>query len=93
MYLLVGILIGYLFGKYIGGKKEGDEGLIHWGWFMRTFKIHLHHWIIMSVILCVYLVVLCDYVGCDVNMLIIGFLLGGIMQGLTYSDRFELKVN
>ena len=65
-------------------KKTGEPGLIHWKWFINTFKIHLHHWIVMIILLMIYLYV------CGDNFLIIGFLIWGVMHGLTYSDKFEI---
>lgn len=83
--LIFGMLIGYVFGKFIGGKEAGDKGIIYWSWFLDSFKIHLHHWITMGFCLLIYL----QCFKGD-NLLIIGFLLGGITQGLSYSDRFKI---
>lgn len=81
----IGLISGYIFGNYIGGEREGEPGRIHWEFFLNTFKIHLHHWIVMSVLLIIYLLCIQNN-----DTIIIGFLLGGITQGLTYSDRFKI---
>ena len=83
--LIIGGLIGYLFGNFIGGSEAGERGRLHWDWFLNTCKIHLHHWIIMSVLLIIYLQWFCGD-----NLLVIGVLFGGIAHGLSYSDRFKI---
>lgn len=84
--LILSGILGYLFGDFIGGKKTGEPGRLHWEWFIKNCKIHLHHWIIMSLNLLIYICF-----GGD-KELIIGFLLGGTIHGLTYSDRFKILV-
>lgn len=85
--LFIGIILGYIFGYIVSGKSEGEKGLIHCNWCIETFKIHLHHWIIMSIILAYYLI----YVENKSNI-IIGFLIGGIIHGLSYKDRFNIII-
>ena len=81
--LIVGALLGYLFGWFISGKKEGEPGLIHWEWSVRNTCIHLHHWLVFTILLIIY---------ANLNVVIYppvaGFLLGGIVHGLTYSDWY-----
>lgn len=84
--ILLSIYIGYLFGNAIGGKQAGERGLIHWEWFIGKTKIHLHHWFIMLIILMLYLM----FIGN--NEVIIGFLIGGISQGLSYDDWYKFIV-
>jgi hypothetical protein len=125
--ILIGFILGWIFGNVIGGKSEGKKGLIHWTWFLDTFKIHLHHWIIMSIILIMYIIMVASKSAIledpnetssllamvasksailedpnetssllatinqsNYNSYIVGFLLGGIIQGLSYSDRFKI---
>ena len=49
--LLIGLAGGYGFGTFIGGETEGVRGRLHWELFLNTTKIHLHHWIIHSILL------------------------------------------
>ena len=93
--VLFGCILGFLFGKLISGAKEGEPGLIHWGWFIKKTNLHLHHWMICSVLLFIYLM----YVGPPkancvrskyADDLIVGFLFGCIAHGLTYKDRFDI---
>ena len=89
--ILIGFILGWIFGNIIGGKSSGKKGLIHWDWFLDTFKIHLHHWIIMIIILIMYIIILEESNDqANYNSYIVGFLLGGIAQGLSYKDRFEI---
>ena len=53
--------------------------------FLHTFKLHLHHWIVMGILLIIYL----HWFKGD-NSLVIGFLIGGVIHGLSYSDRFKI---
>lgn len=99
--LLIGGIIGYTITNFVSGKSEGKKGLIDFSWITKPFKIHLHHWIIFSIIL------LCIFVFSEKKHenkhdtqtykknkynLIIGFLIGGIIQGLTYTDRFKIFI-
>lgn len=84
MEFISGILCGYLFGCFIGGKKEGEPGNIHFEWFIQKTKLHIHHWIIFSLLLIIY------FCFCNTNMFITGFLSGGIIHGFTYNDWYKI---
>lgn len=66
-------------------KKEGERGGLHQEWTINKIKIHLHHWLVMFVILLIYI----NAVN-KPNQLVIGFLIGGIAHGLTYSDWYKI---
>ena len=85
MEFILGVLMGYLFGVFIGGEKEGDIGRIHWEWFIQKTRIHLHHWMVFSMLLLIY-ATMCD----NMNMFIQGVLAGGIIHGLTYDDWYKI---
>ena len=87
--LPIGLSCGYGFGAFIGGETEGVQGRLHWEFFLNTTKIHLHHWIVMSFVLIIYLTFI-EPCYKTYNQLIIGFLLGGIIHGLSYTDRFKI---
>ena len=82
--LLVGLLFGYGFGTFIGGVC----GRLHWEWRLNNTKIYLHHWIVMSFALIFYLTCI-EPIG-NYHWLIIGFLVGGVIHGLSYNDRFKI---
>lgn len=83
---LIGFIIGYFIAHFVSGKNEGDQGkfksIIL---FVGKNKIHIHHWIIAFVI-----IVFCMILPFQVNSLIYGLLLGIMLQGLKYSDRFKI---
>ena len=82
MILLIGLVIGFLFWKLVSGKHEGDEIGRSIRFTLKNYYIHIHHWIWCSVILILLLAI--NYH----NPLIIGILIGSIIQGLMYKDRF-----
>ncbi len=83
--LILGILIGFLIAKIFSGKKTGEEGKIKSLKFnVKNFTIHIHHWFIATLIL-VLLVLIKFY-----NDLVYGFLLGLIIQGITYPDFYKI---
>ena len=43
MELITGGIIGYACASLVSGETVGEKGLIHFEWFINTFKIHLHH--------------------------------------------------
>lgn len=53
------------------------------------YHLHIHHWLYLGILLGIS-------VSVDNNLLgkfwfLNGFCIGGILQGLTYSDKFKLK--
>ena len=85
--LAVGTLIGY-FTFHAGSRRIGLK--IMAGTKTSPTCIHLHHWMILSLILSVILLTM---IGCktlfsasDFVWSMIGFMLGGILEGLSRSD-------
>ena len=81
-YIIIsGIIIGFLIAKFFSGKKEGKQGILKSIKFsINKFNIHLHHWLIGSIIL-IALLIFKFY-----NDLVYGLIMGIIIQGLTYKD-------
>ncbi len=81
---LTGAILGFLFWKKVAGKYPGDN--IRHSLRIQTEKhwIHLHHWII-----CAFLIVIFAILDIEIDI-VNGFLTGGIVQGLTYRDRFRV---
>lgn len=71
------IVSSHFSGHHEGHKRE--KGLY---FNIGEYTLYIHHWIWMSVFL--VLVIYLNFI----NMFILGVLLGGIIQGLTYRDRF-----
>jgi hypothetical protein len=82
MILFFGVVIGFLFWKVVSGKYEGDKIERSFRFNIINYYIHIHHWIWCSVVLVALLIL--NYQ----NMLIFGVLIGSIIQGLLYKDRF-----
>ena len=84
MIFIIGIIIGFLFCKLIAGKYEGDKIKRSFRFSIKNYYIHIHHWIWCSVLLVVFLVI-----GFQ-NQFMLGLLLGSIVQGMFYRDRFVI---
>ncbi|MEI7688617.1 MAG: hypothetical protein WCI91_00350 [Candidatus Nomurabacteria bacterium] len=82
MNLLAGIIVGFLFFKLFAGKYEGDKIERSLRFSIKNNYLHIHHWIF-----CLTLLIIILILGFK-NELIIGLLIGSIVQGLTYKDRF-----
>ncbi len=82
MILIIGIILGFLFSKLLSGKHEGDKIEKSLRFSVKNNYIHIHHWIWCSMLLIVILVLNFR------NELIIGLLIGSMIQGLSYKDRF-----
>ena len=80
---VIPLILGYGFGSFIGGKKEGEPGRVDLEWMSPNINghiIHIHHWFTFTIIILILL-------RFDrLNEPIFWFLLGGIIQGLTYND-------
>ena len=85
---LVCLFVGYLFGRFIGGVSEGEPGRVHWEWFLKTFRVHIHHWMSATMVLVFYLATYTT----NRSYPLIAFIVGVILQGLTYADRFDIGV-
>jgi hypothetical protein len=94
-YLLIGFLIGFAFFTIMdrGEKMKPllfDSILIN---FMNN-TYHIHHWIIFLILLLILLFILSiriyDYTNC--KALLAGICLGSILQGLSYSDAFDIRI-
>ena len=58
-------------------------------------KYHIHHWIIFLVLFMIIIFMIlwsfCKYT--NFKALLLGICLGSIMQGLTYNDAFDIRIN
>jgi hypothetical protein len=85
--LLFGILLGFIFWKLFAGKYEGDKIEKSFRFLVGNYYIHIHHWLWCAILLLV-LFFISFY-----NSFIYGLLLGSIVQGLIYRDRFYIIYN
>jgi len=74
---------------YSGNKTEKQGRFKSLKFSLKKYYIHLHHGFIWSIILLLFYII--DFY----NSLIYGFLIGLIVQGLTYNDfyKFYYKKN
>ena len=66
------------------GKFPGDRSERSFILKVSNYSIHIHHWIWCSLLL--LLITLIKYY----NPLLLGLLIGSIIQGLIYKDRFVI---
>ena len=81
MDIATGLVIGFGFGEIIGGRKEGDIGLLHFEWKVGRRKIHAHHWLVSLIVLIIYFSVVQQP-----NRFVVFVILGTIAHGFTYGD-------
>ena len=82
MTLIIGLLIGYFFWKLFAGKHEGDKIERSFRFLIRGYYIHIHHWIWCTLLLMYF------FITSYQNYFVFGILIGSIIQGLQYRDRF-----
>jgi hypothetical protein len=84
MLILLGIVIGFLIAKLVAGKNTGDRTQRAIRIPVGNIKVHIHHWIWASVILIVFILLKFQ------NYFLMGILVGIMIQGLSYTDRFKI---
>ena len=82
--LLAGIIIAYIFWQSFAGAKEGERIERSLRPIIFGYRIHIHHWIWCAVLLAGFLY------SSDTSYFTIGLLVGSILQGLSYRDRFVI---
>jgi hypothetical protein len=84
----LGIILGYFLSKFLAGKKAGEQGIIKSIIIsFKTWKIHLHHWFLSSIVLSFYVF---DFL--HLHQFILGFLCGALIQGLNYPDWYRILI-
>jgi len=83
--LVLSAIVGYLIAEYIGGAEEGGPAKIKSIRIkVKDYVLHVHHWLYASVAL----VVMPSDIGH--KTVIEAFLVGVIVQGLTYKDFYKV---
>ncbi len=80
--LILGMLTGSVFLYFFAGKYEGDRIGRSIRLKIGIYRIHIHHWI-LSLFIFIFCIVFKFY-----HPFILGVLIGFILQGLMYRDRF-----
>jgi len=82
---IISAIVGFATAKIFSGKKEGKQGRIKPLQFQtKKYTTHIHHWLLGTIILGILLIF--NYY----NEIIFGFILGIILQGLTYKDFYKI---
>ncbi len=82
----LGIVIGFLIFEIFSGRKKGKMGASILILETRKHFYHLHHWFISLIILIILII------SSVKNNFIYGFLIGAIIQGLTYKDFYKFLI-
>jgi len=83
LQLGLGIILGYFTARFLAGKKTGQPGVIKSLTFrISDYRIHLHHWLLSSVVL-----VFVFFFNLFYSQFFYGLLGGCIIHGVfNYSD-------
>jgi len=93
IYIISGIIFGYTFFLYTTGTKKQVGKKPKVGYLIQLYLhqgkcFHVHHWLQLNVILVILSIVY--FLKRNIVLLpFIGFCIGGIIQGLTFPDRFS----
>ena len=91
-----GFPMGYLSGLFLAGSEVGQPGLINSLVFnFGNYQLHLHHWLISSMILIFFIFFLRKKFNFPALFLSIsiGFLFGWMLQGIfCYSDWHKILI-
>ena len=89
--IYIGIVLGYFFGKFFGGKKPGQLGtiksiIVNFG----NYRLHIHHWLLsLSILISNFAF---DF-SLPFRQFSLAFLGGLVLQGiLCYSDWHRIVV-
>jgi hypothetical protein len=94
-YILIGFIIGFAFFT-IMNRGEKMKPLFFNSIIINIMNntYHIHHWIIFLIVFLILLYILTmkitNYTNC--KALILGICLGSILQGLSYSDAFDIRI-
>jgi len=97
--LIISVCVGYFFFLYLShpDKKKNKLPKISIGNIdiLPNFRLHVgsktywfHHWFLLSIIIAIPIVVGENF---QFPMVVEGLLIGGILQGLRYPDRFKFR--
>jgi len=82
--LLIGAVIGFLLAKFIAGKDSSHPNVLRLN--LGSYVFNLQLWL-LALLMIIFFVFYGFY-----NDLLFGFLLGIIIQGITYNGFYEILV-
>lgn len=85
-----GYLVGFIVSSLIWGKTEGGTGLIpNLRITLGNKELLLHHWMLFLLLLLLILLFRNQF-STKLFYLLLGIIIGGLHQGLTYKDWYIL---
>jgi hypothetical protein len=95
--LVMGAIVGFIAAYLTSGKFEGDPGIIPSAILNNDiFYLHMHHWLYaLMLVFFIFMIdinydVLNSWRKKNLHFLLYGFLVGLIIQGLTYNDFLHI---
>ena len=82
LQFILSAILGFLFWNFFAGKHEGDKLERSFRPRIGQYRVHIHHWIWCGVLLIIFIIIKVY------NPILLGLLIGSIIQGLRYKDRF-----
>jgi len=82
LQFIVSLILGFSFWNFFAGKYEGDKLERSFRLKVGKYRIHIHHWIYSCIIFVIFML------ARIYNPILLGLLIGSIIQGLLYKDRF-----
>jgi hypothetical protein len=93
-YIIIGFLLGLCFYLIIDNGENKKPKLFNSIIInILNSKYHIHHWIIFLLIFLILIPIILFYKYTNYFALMLGICLGSILQGLTYNDAFNIKIN
>jgi hypothetical protein len=91
MFSIFGVFCGFIVAAYCSGRETGEKGRVSLKIRFRDYFLHFHHWICASIAL----IATHEYFENhfwnhqDFQIFLYSFLIGLIIQGLTYKDFYK----
>lgn len=92
IFSIIGYVVGFMYNYFTSGRTEGVQGIIpNIEFSFGSKNIIIHHWLTQALVLGAVLIIETKYsfIPRLLLYLMVGFLLGGINQGLLYSDWYK----
>ena len=85
------MFLGYLIADFIAGKKTSEQGRVRSLVFdMRSYRIHVHHWLVF--LGCIAFAFVLSRTAFGVPTVVYGFLGGIVVQGIIDYDDWKSVV-
>lgn len=90
IFSISGYLVGFLVSTLLWGKSEGAVGIIpNLRIALGSKELVLHHWMLFLLLL-IFILIFRNYFSNKAFLFLLGVIIGGLHQGLTYRDWYLL---